>query len=213
MLRITCGVMGALAIALLAVPAHGTVVVGDWTIVDNSFGDDAGGTFSLVGTWGGGMGEPNQGGGAGNGLYNAAGNGGDSATWNFLNLPNGTYDVAVSYATPHSNRATNSPYSINGGTPFTVNQETVAAGTPTLNDGSADIPFDLLTTTALVDSGTLSVVLTDNANEFVIADAVAIRLNQAATTETVPEPVSIATWSILGICLAGYGYRRRRRNS
>ncbi len=29
----------------------------------------------------------------------------------------------------------------------------------------------------------------------------------------VPEPASIAIWSILGLCLAGYGYRRRRRNS
>jgi hypothetical protein len=29
----------------------------------------------------------------------------------------------------------------------------------------------------------------------------------------VPEPASIAIWSFLGICLAGYGYRRRRRNS
>jgi hypothetical protein len=29
----------------------------------------------------------------------------------------------------------------------------------------------------------------------------------------VPEPSSIAIWSLLGICLAGYGYRRRRRNS
>ncbi len=28
----------------------------------------------------------------------------------------------------------------------------------------------------------------------------------------VPEPASIAIWSILGLCLAGYGYRRRRRN-
>jgi hypothetical protein len=31
--------------------------------------------------------------------------------------------------------------------------------------------------------------------------------------EVVPEPASIAIWSFLGICLAGYGYRRRRRNS
>ncbi len=29
-------------------------------------------------------------------------------------------------------------------------------------------------------------------------------------TNEVPEPASIAIWSILGICLAGYGYRRRR---
>ncbi len=32
-------------------------------------------------------------------------------------------------------------------------------------------------------------------------------------SNNVPEPASIAIWSILGICLAGYGYRRRRRNS
>ncbi len=29
----------------------------------------------------------------------------------------------------------------------------------------------------------------------------------------VPEPASIAIWGILGLCLAGYGYLRRRRNS
>ncbi len=31
----------------------------------------------------------------------------------------------------------------------------------------------------------------------------------SAAVETVPEPASIAIWSILGLCLAGYGYRRR----
>ncbi len=30
---------------------------------------------------------------------------------------------------------------------------------------------------------------------------------------TVPKPASIAIWSLLGLCLAGYSYRRRRRNS
>jgi hypothetical protein len=29
----------------------------------------------------------------------------------------------------------------------------------------------------------------------------------------VPEPASIAIWTVIGLCLAGYGYRRRRRNS
>ncbi len=33
------------------------------------------------------------------------------------------------------------------------------------------------------------------------------------TPPVVPEPASIAIWSILGLCLAGYGYRRRRQNS
>ncbi len=39
----------------------------------------------------------------------------------------------------------------------------------------------------------------------------AFTLNGKVTA--IPEPHSIAIWSILGICLAGYGYRRRRRNS
>ncbi len=37
----------------------------------------------------------------------------------------------------------------------------------------------------------------------------------AATTgggAVVPEPASIAIWSLLGLCLAGYGYRRRRNS-
>jgi hypothetical protein len=36
---------------------------------------------------------------------------------------------------------------------------------------------------------------------------------EAVAEAVVPEPASIAIWSFLGICLAGYGYRRRRRNS
>ncbi len=31
------------------------------------------------------------------------------------------------------------------------------------------------------------------------------------TIENVPEPASIAIWSVLALCLAGYGYRRRRQ--
>ncbi len=34
-----------------------------------------------------------------------------------------------------------------------------------------------------------------------------------AGENVVPEPASIAIWSLLGLCLAGYGYQRRRRNS
>ncbi len=38
-------------------------------------------------------------------------------------------------------------------------------------------------------------------------DNVSLTLPAAAA---VPEPASIAIWSLLGLCLAGYGYRRRR---
>ncbi len=35
----------------------------------------------------------------------------------------------------------------------------------------------------------------------------------APVAPAVPEPASIAIWSLMGLCLAGYGYRRGRRNS
>ncbi len=38
-------------------------------------------------------------------------------------------------------------------------------------------------------------------------------LATAGAGQTVPEPASIAIWSLLGLCLAGYGYRRQRRQS
>ncbi len=40
-----------------------------------------------------------------------------------------------------------------------------------------------------------------------------VLLHTTATAPAVPEPASIAIWSLLGLTLAGYGYRRRRRNS
>ena len=33
----------------------------------------------------------------------------------------------------------------------------------------------------------------------------------SASNVSVPEPASIAIWSILGLCLAGYCFRRRRK--
>ena len=35
---------------------------------------------------------------------------------------------------------------------------------------------------------------------------------QIVAKPAVPEPTSIAIWSLLGLCLAGYGYRRRRNS-
>ncbi len=37
-------------------------------------------------------------------------------------------------------------------------------------------------------------------------------LGSAVAGPAVPEPASIAIWSLLGLCLAGYGYRRRRNS-
>jgi len=174
--RMAIAVCASLALLLCVGVAWGGVIpVDGWTIMDNSYASDAAGTFALGGTgWGAGGAEPND--WLNNFLWNQAGTGADTATWTFLGLANGTYEVAVSYGTPHANRATNSPYSVNGAPPVLVNQETVASGPPLLYDGANSIPFDTISTNAAVTAGTLTVQLSDNANEFVIADAVAIRL-------------------------------------
>ena len=178
--RIVLAMCATLALLLPAGQVGaGPVAVDGWTVMDNSSGNNLFGTFALTGAgWGTTGAEPND--WANNFHWNAAGTGADKATWTFFGLANGTYDVAVSYGTPHGNRAKNSPYSVNGAAPVPINQETVAAGTPTLNDGTSNIPFDPIATAATVTDGTLTVVLTDNADEFVIADAVAIRAVEPA---------------------------------
>ncbi len=49
--------------------------------------------------------------------------------------------------------------------------------------------------------------LSDNAGAQGFADVTGV----LPGTQIVPEPTSIAIWTLLGLCLAGYGYRRRKR--
>jgi hypothetical protein len=98
-----------------------------------------------------------------------AGAGADHATWTFTNLAPGTYSVYTTWV-PFGNRASNAPYTIADGTvsqsTVTVNQRLSPA------DASADGEMWKTLTTLVVTSGTLSVTLTNNANGYVIADAV-----------------------------------------
>jgi len=158
--------------------------VDGWTVIDNSFVNDASGTYTESKGWTN-TGDFDKNDWLRNSRYDAnTAATGEFAEWKFLNLPNGLYEVAVSYATPNPNRSSAAPYTVVGKGTFFVNQETVAAGTPKLNDGTNDIPFDTITTNVQVTNGTLTVKLNDVANDgkvdYVIADAVAIRL--------VPEP-------------------------
>ena len=103
--------------------------------------------------------------------YHAAGNGSGAATWTFDEIPAGTYQVFTRW-TPFSNRATSAPYTVlDGGTTLgtvTVNQQLAPTG-----EQSNGIIWQSLGTFT-TSTGTLRVRLNDNANGFVIADAVRI---------------------------------------
>lgn len=96
--------------------------------------------------------------------WNAAGVGNDKASWTFDVTP-GEYNVSVTWL-PGTNRATDAPYSVYDDTALLntvdINQEL----TPT--NGWEDLGNYVMT------GNTLVVELTDNANEYVIADAVRI---------------------------------------
>lgn len=161
-----------LVLAVAGSALAGTVVDG-WTVIDNEDSADALGSHTKNGENGNTNGGPPN--WASNMDYYATSQG-DSATWTFIALTPGTYEVAVSWEGGSSNRATDSPFSINGGTAIDINQELTPTGTPTLNDGSKDVLFQTIDAAVTVAGTTLTVVLTDDANQFVIADAVAIKL-------------------------------------
>jgi len=150
--------------------ASATMVIDGWTVIDNQFTADAAGEFALVGTWGTAP-DVAQGSFLADIRHAIGGGGSKTATWTFKGLADGYYDVA-NHWTIHSNRATDSPFTINGGPTVDINQEITPVGF-NLNDGSEDLPFQILGTYAAV-GGELTVQLTDDANEHVIADAAAI---------------------------------------
>lgn len=107
----------------------------------------------------------------------AAGTGTENATWTFTNLTPGRYRVSATWSAD-PNRASNAPFSIYNGTALNllplatvfVDQEQAPsdftdAGAGWKNLGSG--PF-------LITANSLTVRLTDDANEFVVADAIRI---------------------------------------
>ncbi|MCZ6527997.1 MAG: hypothetical protein O6702_04620 [Candidatus Dadabacteria bacterium] len=95
---------------------------------------------------------------------------GNTATWSFIDLPNGTYHISTTWD-PSEDRATNSPFTIADGlAPLNVliNQE--LAPDDFQDSGVSWETLGLINVT----SNKLTVTLNDDANEFVIADAVRI---------------------------------------
>lgn len=198
----------------MVLSASASTIVGDWTVMDNNMVDDGVATFSTTGTWGDTSGAiPAADDGWKTGSPHDPGTGltdptylfsdDGTATWTFLGLADGTYEVAVSFR-EFSNRPTDAFYSVQGGSAITVDQTSPPTGTPTLNDGVIDVPFQVLTSTAIVSggSGNLTVMVSEGtpaASEFLIADAAAIR--------AIPEPSSTALLGLGGLTLL---LRRRK---
>jgi hypothetical protein len=103
--------------------------------------------------------------------YHAPGDGSGTATWTFAGLPAGSYQVLARWV-PFANRATNAPFTIlDGDSPLgtvAVNQQLAPTG-----DNSNGITWQSLGTFEIVGNK-LTVRLSDNANGYVVADAVRI---------------------------------------
>src|SRR5439155_200773 len=94
------------------------------------------------------------------------------ATWVVTGLASGTYAVEASWG-PYYNQSTNAPYAIYDGT--TLVQVVTADQTKTPSGASAGgVPFQILTHVT-INSGTLTVVLSNSSNNiYVIADALRV---------------------------------------
>ena len=142
-----------------------TGVVADPTAVQVLDDGDEG--FTTAGRWGHGT----RSGNLGDHRYSAAGAGSATATWSFAVTP-GEYRVSATWRAER-NRATNAPFTVSdGGIPFQatyVNQEKAP------NDFTAsEVKWKNLGETFTITSTTLSVTLSNAADQYVIADAVRV---------------------------------------
>ncbi len=103
--------------------------------------------------------------------YHATGSGADTASWSFAGIPKIAYQVYAQWV-PFGNRATNAPFTIfDGTTPLAtvlINEQAAPSGD--LENGYVWQSLGTFTST----TGQLSVRLGDNANGYVVADAVRI---------------------------------------
>jgi hypothetical protein len=169
------------AVRLVQIPARGAVIVDNNQPGFETVGD---GWTSIAGL-----------GGYGNCVtFVAEGDGSKSASWRVEGLASGEYEVRASW-TPYSNRATNAPFRIYDGPTLLatvrVNQQLAPSGL--VVNG---VMFQSLGVFP-VQQGCLKVVLANDADSFVIADAIQVAEKPSwgpvfLTRElTVPEATSI----------------------
>ncbi len=151
--------------------------------------DDSGGGFQAAGGW---ATNANTLAYQGELRSDAAGQGADHATWTFSDLAPGNYTVYTTWV-PFQNRATNAP--------FTIMDGATSRGTVLVNEQQTpgDVSYGGVMwktlSTLSVTSGTLSVNLNNQANGYVIADAVYLVHNDV--------PSAVATTTNSGTAGAG----------
>jgi hypothetical protein len=165
---------------MLSDPTPATVVVtvenpsSDPVIVDNM---DAG--FSTVGSWGASSYTPGYYGS--NYRFHSPGSGTNRAEWTF-NVIEGEYEISAQWAALE-NRASNAEYR--------VFNNSVEIGSQVLDQRFNGGVFNVFTSSYMVQGGTLKVELTDNANGYVIADAVkVVFLGSGGNTPPIIDPIS-----------------------
>ncbi len=126
--------------------------------------------------------------------FTAAGDGSSAACWTFTNVVPGQYRVATTWS-PYSNRATNAPYTVlDGSTPVgtvRVNQQLAPNDFQDAGIVWKDLGF------VAVTGNTLTVSLSNDADQYVIADAVRIERVNAPTVPSTADTVRLleqATW-------------------
>jgi hypothetical protein len=101
--------------------------------------------------------------------WHRQGVGNNKARWTVTGIMPGVYEVLITWM-PATNRATNAPYTLYDGADveasFTVNQENEPVGAVIVNR-----PFESMGTFP-IDGTSVMLELSDNANEYVMADAV-----------------------------------------
>jgi len=133
----------------------------------------------------------------------------DVATYSFAGLLDGVYDVFATWRQNGQGNVGSAVYTISdGGGTVTVNQHTSAGGPAgdlilQDTDGSGMLGFRFQRLARLmVSDNTLQVDMNALGNNFILSDAVAIRL--------VPEPSALLIWSLLAGLGIGVGWRRRK---
>ncbi|HAC64911.1 MAG TPA: hypothetical protein DCF68_15610, partial [Cyanothece sp. UBA12306] len=128
--------------------------------------DDGDREFTTIGNWS----STNNQGFEGDVHYSDPGNGSNVATWTFGGLTPGIYNVAATW-TAHLNRATDAPFTIlGGGNPIIVDVNQEVTPNDFIDQG---VGWENLSNVSITGD-TLTVELSNNANQYVIADAIRI---------------------------------------